>query len=191
MDRHARDEKSRTDPVEAAPCDSTLRRSFGATYSAVMAESTAAGESEALVRALCALGPIACRPGPVAGQAQDAPARDPLGDWAWRVVSADAYAHQLGASSPWESVRLEGAAGSLALMLLPDTNFLAWDQLLELFARRLPRRAGRVQADRGTWRVCRFERIEVMHARLVAVPRISLSPCGRCVLNLQGEAPLD
>ena len=76
-------------------------------------------------------------------------------------------------------------------MLLPDTNFLAWDQLLELFARRLPRRAGRVQADRGPWRVCRFERIEVMHARLVAVPRISLSPCGRCVLNLQGEAPLD
>ena len=171
--------------------ESMLRPIARQRYAGASAGSTAASEDDALVHALCGLGLIACCPGPGYSIAQDSPERHPVSDWVRRVVNADAYAYQAGAASPWELLRLEGVAGSLGLMLLPDTNFLAWDQLLELLERRMPRRAGRIRTERGPWQVCRFERFEVSQARLIAVPETALSPCGRCVLNLTERRQVD
>lgn len=164
-----------------------FRGSHGDVHGATSAGTFAEDDHSALVEALCAIGLVGCRPGQ-----SESPPRSSLGrkfrnDWLWRVVDADAYRHQVVAESPWESIRFEGDTGSLGLMLLPDSNFVAWDELLGLLARRIPRRAGRSRLDRGPWWACRFERIEVTHARLVPVPATSLSPCGRCVLTLVGQ----
>lgn len=160
-----------------------FRDIYGATPMGPLAED----DRRALVETLCAVGLVGCRPSQSEPPTGSSLCRTFANDWLWRVVAADAYAHQVAAESPWESIRFEGDAGGLGLMLLPDSNFVAWDELLGLLARRLPRRAGRPRPDRGPWWACRFERIEVSHARLVSVPATSLSPCGRCVLNLVGQ----
>jgi hypothetical protein len=133
--------------------------------------------------ALCALGPVGCAPGASAWTFWNASTEASV-DWLGRIAAAQTYAYQQQGDGVFERSRFEGPAGTISLMLLPDTDFLAWDVLVQRLAATLPRRAGRVQVDRRAIHVCRFESVIMRQSRLVGIQPATLSACGRCALKL-------
>ena len=134
--------------------------------------------------ALCALGPVLCldHGGTLCEAREHAGYRSM--DWLARLLACESWALSEAPAEDFEQLLLVGPLGRLGLVLLPDTDYVAWDELIALLDARLPRRPwAREPASMPL--PCRFERLALDGEHLLRVrPVTMLSPCGRCRLAL-------
>ncbi len=134
--------------------------------------------------ALCALGPVLCldQGGTLCEAGEHAGYRSM--DWLARLLACDSWALSEASAEDFEQLLLCGPLGRLGLVLLPDTDYVAWDELIALLDARLPRRPWTRESASMPLPCC-FERLALDGEHLMRVrPVTMLSPCGRCRLAL-------